>query len=603
MSQQIIIAEQARIAALLTDDRVDELIVAQGQYQIGDIFLGTVENVLPGIDAAFINIDESDKNGFIHVSDLGPLRLKKGIFGITELLEPKQKVLVQVIKEPTGSKGPRLTGSISIPGKYSILQPYGQGVNISRKINTETERSRLKALGVLIKPPSTGLLFRTEAEKIKEELLIEDLENLIQQWEKILKVSETSNPPKLIKRDDDFSLKILRDYIKSSTKSIIIDSKFSVERAKDFIINYGSNIDIEYHNNDLNEHILEKYEIKKAIQKALQPRVELPSGGYIIIEPTEALTVIDVNSGSFTRSANSRQTVLWTNCEAAVEISRQLKLRNIGGVIVVDFIDMESRRDQFQLLEHFTSAIKDDTARPQIAQLTELGLVELTRKRQGQNIYELFSKKCSSCDGTGHIENKLNFEIPNLKIKNFKETSDKSNGIQTIDIDTSQSTDKKEKTPEDEFLFSKNQNNEDSSNKKENNDLNALNLREKNIITVDLTNDEKIVFSQLGINPLIKLGKEYLTNNNIVRLKDNSNEKEKILDNKKTKAKKTKPISKSKEAEEIEIEANTNSGKKLIKKINKNEEVEFLNKEDALELNDETNNTRKKRRRSSASAE
>ena len=235
MSQQIIIAEQARIAALLTDDRVDELIVAQGHYQIGDIFLGTVENVLPGIDAAFINIGESDKNGFIHVSDLGPLRLKKGTFGITELLEPKQKVLVQVIKEPTGSKGPRLTGSISIPGKYMILQPYGQGVNISRKINTETERSRLKALGVLIKPPSTGLLFRTEAEKIKEELLIEDLEDLIQQWENILKVSEASHPPNLVKRDDDFSLKILRDHIKESTKSIIIDSKFSVARAKDFL--------------------------------------------------------------------------------------------------------------------------------------------------------------------------------------------------------------------------------------------------------------------------------------------------------------------------------------------------------------------------------
>ena len=155
----------------------------------------------------------------------------------------------------------------------------------------------------------------------------------------------------------------------------------SVERAKDFLTNYESNVDIEFHDNDLNQHILEKYEIKKTIQKALQPRVDLPSGGYIIIEPTEALTVIDVNSGSFTRSANSRQTVLWTNCEAALEISRQMKLRNIGGVIVVDFIDMESRRDQFQLLEHFTSAIKDDSARPQIAQLTELGLVELTRKR------------------------------------------------------------------------------------------------------------------------------------------------------------------------------------------------------------------------------
>ena len=606
MSQQIIIAEQARIAALLTDDRVDELIVAQGQYQIGDIFLGTVENVLPGIDAAFINIGESEKNGFIHVSDLGPLRLKKGTFGITELLEPKQKVLVQVIKEPTGSKGPRVTGSISIPGKYLILQPYGQGVNISRKINTETERSRLKALGVLIKPPSTGLLFRTEAEKIKEELLIEDLEQLTQQWENILKISEASNPPNLIKRDDDFSLKILRDYIKESTKSIIIDSKFSVARAKDFLINYESDIDIEFHDNSLNQHIIEKYEIKKTIQKALQPRVDLPSGGYIIIEPTEALTVIDVNSGSFTRSANSRQTVLWTNCEAAVEISRQMKLRNIGGVIVIDFIDMESRRDQFQLLEHFTSAIKDDSARPQIAQLTELGLVELTRKRQGQNIYELFGKKCSTCDGTGHVENILNQEISNFKIKNIENKSNQSNNLKAIDADTYQATDEQEKIIDKELINSKDPSKENSSNKKEkeNDNLNQSNSKEKNIITVDLTNEEKIVFSQLGINPLIKLGKEYLTSNNFVRLKESNKETVKPLDNKKTKAKQIKKISKLGEDKiQIKIEENANSKDKSTNKTNENNEVVLTDKKDEVDLTDDLNNARKKRRRSSASIE
>ena len=604
MSQQIIIAEQARIAALLTDDRVDELIVAQGQYQIGDIFLGTVENVLPGIDAAFINIGESDKNGFIHVSDLGPLRLKKGILGITELLEPKQKVLVQVIKEPTGSKGPRLSGSISIPGKYLILQPHGLGINISRKINTEKERNRLKALGVLIKPPSTGLLFRTEAENIKEELLIDDLENLIEQWEKILKVSESSNPPNLIKRDDDFSQKILRDHIKLSTKSIIIDSKFSVERAKDFLKSYESSVNVEFHDNDLNQHILENYDIKKTIQKALQPRVDLPSGGYIIIEPTEALTVIDVNSGSFTRSANSRQTVLWTNCEAAVEISRQMKLRNIGGVIVVDFIDMESRRDQFQLLEHFTSAIKDDSARPQIAQLTELGLVELTRKRQGQNIYELFGKKCSACSGTGHIENKFSYEIANELIKNSEEKPNKSTSLKTFEIDTSQSTDKEEKIIEKEFVNPKNFNKEDSFINRETNtdNTNNLNTKEKNIITVDLTDDEKIVFSQLGINPLIKLGKEYLTSNNFVRLKDNSNKKEKTVDHKKSKAKK---ILKSKEAEkkEINFETIANSKDESTKKTNEAEEVILLDKKNEVELKDDINNSRKTRRRSSANIE
>ncbi len=604
MPQQIIIAEQARIAALLTDDRVDELIVAQGQYQIGDIFSGTVENVLPGIDAAFIDIGESDKNGFIHISDLGPLRLKKGILGITELLEPKQKVLVQVIKEPTGSKGPRLTGSISIPGKYLILQPYGQGVNISRKINTETERNRLKALGVLIKPPSTGLLFRTEAEQIKEELLIEDLENLIEKWEDILKVFETSNPPNLIKRDDDFSLKILRDHIKSSTKKIIIDSKISVEKAKDFLINYESNVDIEFHDNDLSQHILEKYEIKKTIQKALQPRVELPSGGYIIIEPTEALTVIDVNSGSFTRSANSRQTVLWTNCEAAVEISKQIKLRNIGGVIVVDFIDMESRRDQFQLLEHFTAAIRDDSARPQIAQLTELGLVELTRKRQGQNIYELFGEKCSTSNGTANVDNKLNYEISNLQFKNKDEKPNNSTILKPSDKETYHSTDNQEKIIEKEFNNPKNLNKEDSLNKKENDDVNKFNSKEKNIVTIDLTNDEKIVFSQLGINPLIKLGKEYLNSNNYVLLKDNSKENEKTIGKKKT-TKKVRKTSKSKETEDIEIniEVNANSQDKATKKPNENIEIESLDKKNEIEFKDEINNARKKRRRSSAKIE
>ncbi len=602
MSQQIIIAEQARIAALLTDDRVDELIVAQGHYQIGDIFLGTVENVLPGIDAAFINIGESDKNGFIHVSDLGPLRLKKGTFGITELLEPKQKVLVQVIKEPTGSKGPRLTGSISIPGKYMILQPYGQGVNISRKINTETERNRLKALGVLIKPPSTGLLFRTEAEKIKEELLIEDLEQIIQQWENILKVSEASHPPNLVKRDDDFSLKILRDHIKESTKSIIIDSKFSVARAKDYLKNYESDINIEFHDNSSSPHVLDEYKIKKTIQTALQPRVDLPSGGYIIIEPTEALTVIDVNSGSFTRSANSRQTVLWTNCEAAVEISRQMKLRNIGGVIVVDFIDMESRRDQFQLLEHFTSAIKDDSARPQIAQLTELGLVELTRKRQGQNIYELFGKKCSTCNGTGHVENILNQEISNLKIKNDENKFNQSDNLKSQNIYTSQSTDEQEKIINKELLNSKDLSKENSSYKKENDNdnLNQSNSKEKNTITVDLTNEEKIVFSQLGINPLIKLGKEYLTSNNFVRLKDNNKEKEKTLD-KKTKSKQIKKSSKSGEEKiQITIEDKANSKDNSTNKIN---EVIFTEEKDEIEATDDLKNARKKRRRSSASIE
>ncbi len=399
----------------------------------------------------------------------------------------------------------------------------------------------------------------------------------------------------------------MRDHIKSSTKSIIIDSKFSVERAKDFLVNYESNLDIGFHDNNSNQNILEKYGIKNAIQKALQPRVDLPSGGYIIIEPTEALTVIDVNSGSFTRSANSRQTVLWTNCEAAVEISRQMKLRNIGGVIVVDFIDMESRRDQFQLLEHFTSAIKDDSARPQIAQLTELGLVELTRKRQGQNIYELFGKKCSNCNGTGYEENQFNHDFSQLIVQNIEEKPIKSNSLKLADINSPQLTDKHEKITDNEDINPNNPNKEDSFNKKQNDNdvLNSSNVKEKNIITVDLTSDEKVVFSQLGINPLIKLGKEYLTSNNFVRINKDGMEKERTLDNKKNK-KQVKKISKFKEAKEIDIniEENINSNDKSRKKTNNNnQEVVFLDKKDEIELTDDINNARKKRRRSSASSE
>ena len=401
MSQQIVIAEQLRIAAVLSDERVDELIVAQGRYQIGDVYLGTVENVLPGIDAAFVNIGESEKNGFIHVTDLGPLRLKKGAAGITELLEPRQKVLVQVMKEPTGTKGPRLTGNLALPGRYLVLQPHGQGVNISRRIGSEAERNRLRALGVLVKPPGAGLLIRTEAEGISDDLLIDDLEALLRQWEAIQQAAETAAPPVLLNRDEDFIHRILRDHMGPDLARVVVDDSAAVGRVTSFLGQEGSDVLVEAHGEPT--ELLEHYKVNAAIRDALKPRVDLPSGGYVIIEPTEALTVIDVNSGSFTRSANARETVLWTNCEAAIEIARQLKLRNIGGVIIIDFIDMDSRRDQLQLLEHFTGAVRDDAARPQIAQLTELGLVELTRKRQGQNIYELFGRACPSCGGLGHV--------------------------------------------------------------------------------------------------------------------------------------------------------------------------------------------------------
>ncbi len=406
MPKQIIIAEQYRIAAVFSEDQIEELVVAKGTHQIGDIYLGLVENVLPGIDAAFVNIGDAERNGFIHVTDLGPLRLKRTAGAITELLAPQQKVLVQVMKEPTGSKGPRLTGKITLPGRYLVLMPFGRGVNLSRRIRNENERNRLRALAILLKPSGMGLLVRTEAEGVPEEAVIEDLESLQRQWEAIQQEASTTRAPALLNRDDDFVQRVLRDAYTAEVNRIVVDTAAGMRRVKQQISVWSSGkaaqgVLVDHHRERI--PILDFFRVNAAIREALRPRVDLPSGGYIIIEPTEALTVIDVNSGSFTRSATARETVLWTNCEAATEIARQLRLRNIAGVIIVDFIDMDSRRDQLQVLEQFNRALKADKARPQIAQLSELGLVELTRKRQGQNVYELFGRACPTCGGLGHL--------------------------------------------------------------------------------------------------------------------------------------------------------------------------------------------------------
>ncbi len=420
MPKQIIIAEQHQIAAVFWEDQIQELVVSTGTQQVSDIYLGLVENVIPGIDAAFINIGDTEKNGFIHVTDLGPLRLKKTAGAITELLTPQQKVLVQVMKEPTGNKGPRLTGNISLPGRYLVLIPSGKGVNLSRRIRNEEERNRLRALAILSKPPGMGLLIRTEAEGKTEEAILEDLEFLQKQWESVQQQAVSTRAPALLNRDDDFIQRVLRDMFSAEVNRIVTDSASGMKRVRQNLMGWGEGripegVLIDQHRES--PSILDYFRVNAAIREALKPRVDLPSGGYIIIEPTEALTVVDVNSGSFTRSATSRETVLWTNSEAATEIARQLRLRNIGGVIIIDFIDMDSRRDQLKLLEHFNRCIKADKARPQIAQLSELGLVELTRKRQGQNIYELFGKPCPSCGGLGHL-----VELPGEKTSISLET-------------------------------------------------------------------------------------------------------------------------------------------------------------------------------------
>ncbi len=393
MRKSLVISEQDSIAALLENDRVAEFFVNRGELLLGDIYTCSVENILPGIDAAFVNLGK-DKMGFLHANDVpgqGPLK---------ERLVPKQKLLVQITKEPTGHKGPRVSTAISLPGRFLVLVPEERGVSISRRISESRERARLKSVVNLMKPPGIGLIIRTEAKGQGEDELYEDFEQLWDTWQTIVSEAEESIGPTLIYRDQDLLYRTIRDAYSHEVTDIIVDSPDGQKRAQDFLKGWASkNTKVSFHTGE--DSLLVEKSIVREIEAALTDRAELPSGGHLNIQPTEALTVIDVNSGRFTSSRTQAETVRRTNLEAAQEIPRQLRLRNIGGMVIVDFIDMESRRDQQQVLEVFQRVLEEDRAKPQVGQLSDLGLVELTRRRQGQSLRELFTTQCSHCVGQG----------------------------------------------------------------------------------------------------------------------------------------------------------------------------------------------------------
>lgn len=394
MVKKIIISYFNNVAAILQNNKIQEIIVISKTYQVNDIYIGTVQKIFSSINAAFIKLGKYGKSGFIHISDIKPL--KRGKFGsyITDILSINQLVLVQVIKEPTINKGPRLTANIHLYGRYLVLMPFCNMISISHKIYDENERTYLYALAVLLKPQTMGLLIKSSAQGISESVLIQDLDFLKDQWTFIQKSVISTYSPTLIYKDEDLIKRIIRDFYEDSIKKIIIDSKDGLKLVYYYLNKWNciapiTSIKLQLYNQQ--KCILDQFNIRKTIKNALQPKVKLPSGGYIFIEKNEAFTVIDVNSGSFNKTDNSKEAILRTNFYAAIEIAQQLKIRNINGVIIVDFIDMYSQRDQLQLLEHFSNLLKIDHAKPQIVQLSELGLVELTRRRKGQSLQEIFS--------------------------------------------------------------------------------------------------------------------------------------------------------------------------------------------------------------------
>ena len=401
-SNKIIIAERDNIAAVIENGKVAEFFVHRGDIILGDVYLAQVENILPSIEAAFVNVG-SDKMGFLHAEDVG------GKGALQDKLKPKQKLIVQVVKEPVGHKGPRVTTEISLPGRFLVLMPNEAGINVSKKITSAKERARLKSLVNLIKPVGIGVIVRTEAEGQTEADIQEDLEILLEKWNNIITSAESMTPPNLLYRDQDLLYRVIREACNEETQEIIVDTGFALNRVQNILQNWHMNKNINVNLYKGSEPLLVAMDIHKEIKAALQMKVNLPSGGYLFIQTTEALTVIDVNSGKFTNSATQDETILKTNLEAVQEIARRLRLRNIGGMIIIDFIDMTSRIDKLTMMEALELAVEADKAKPQVGQLSDLGLVEMTRHRQGQAISEIFAKRCPHCQGNGYIMEDLKF--------------------------------------------------------------------------------------------------------------------------------------------------------------------------------------------------
>ena len=405
IEKKIVIAERDNIAALLENKKVTDFFIQRGDVLLGDVYMSTVDNILPSIDAAFVNVG-TDKMGFLHAEDV----MGKG--SLKDKLSPKQKLVVQVVKEPTGHKGPRVTTEISLPGRFLVLMPYEPVVSVSKKIENSKERARLKAIVNLIKPVGVGVIIRTEAEGQSEADIQEDLEILLEKWNNIITSSETLDAPSLIYRDQDLLYKVIREACTEDVSEIIVDTPFALSRVQTILQNWHIAKGVKVTLYKGTEPLLIAMDIHKEIKAALNVKVNMPSGGYLFIQQTEALTVIDVNSGKFVSSATQDETILKTNIEAVHEIARQLRLRNIGGMVIIDFIDMTSRADKLAMLEELEIALEADKAKPQVGQLSDLGLVELTRHRQGQSLAEIFTKKCPHCQGSGCSVIDFNFATP-----------------------------------------------------------------------------------------------------------------------------------------------------------------------------------------------
>lgn len=412
MSEEILanVTPHETRVALIENGVLQEVYLQRSTHAgvVGNVYLGSVQRVLPGMQAAFIEIG-LERTAFLHVSDIHHAQASDDAPApeIQKLLHEGDSVLVQVLKDPIGTKGARLTTNISIPSRYLVLLPQGNNVGISTRIEDEAERERLKTLVESVRmrlAVEGGFIVRTAGEGVNEEAITADIQFLENLWGFIRAQAQSAQPPCMVYGDLPLVMRMLRDLLGTEVDRVRIDSKENFDHVITFAERFIPDVvpRIEHYAGD--GPIFDLYGAEDEMQKALTPRVNLKSGGYLIVEQTEAMVTVDVNTGGYVGTRNPEDTIFKTNLEAAQALARQLRLRNLGGIIIIDFIDMHSEEHREQVLKALQKHLDHDPARTMISGISPLGLVEMTRKRTRESLEHMLCEPCQHCGGRGFMK-------------------------------------------------------------------------------------------------------------------------------------------------------------------------------------------------------
>ncbi|NPV60352.1 MAG: Rne/Rng family ribonuclease [Actinobacteria bacterium] len=404
--KEIVVAsyrDETRVAVLESGE-LQEIFVGHHERRsiVGDIYKGKVQNVLPGMEAAFVNIGHN-RNALLYAGDIFvDDNRNKGRRDITKLLKVGQEVVVQVTKDPMGSKGARLTTYLSIPGRYLVLLPQMNTVGISHRLD-EGERERLRKLVEEVRPKDVGIIVRTAAREAEAAELRKSLAYLNKVWRQVHRAAEKKRAPAILYQEPELEIKVIRDVMDDSFERVLVDSHRSFRRIKQYLKMVAPALAERVVRYADETPVFEALDINRQIRDALRREVPLPSGGSIVIDRTEALTAIDVNTGRYVGDKSLEETVLRTNIEAAAEVVRQLRLRDIGGIIIIDFIDMNEAKNRRAVLKTLNQELEKDRTKTYVVELTKLGLVEMTRKNVSEGLMEVFGEECPVCHGRGVV--------------------------------------------------------------------------------------------------------------------------------------------------------------------------------------------------------